>query len=260
MKFVPGAERSTRIRSAFPRFVCPLSLLGIWLIHLLSAREIIEAFCHLPATVSRRLERVAVRSFTGIPVATTPPPVIPTATSEPVWTECFLMGKRMQKDQEGLEALEAGQPTTRSDVEVWLFRSDTVSGFEKFLQHRHFDPANEDATCRSISPDSSIQCLECIRIIFGGVYGSIGIIVPTYPPESQAVGCLSRNRVVEADFDDDDNYDGNPTREVALCNSHRGRLDSAVLQSWQDGDSWRRSDWKWQCSRFFEHFRTYFNI
>ena len=118
-----------------------------------------------------------------------------------------------------------------SDVEVWLFRSDTISGFEKFLQHRHFDPGNENATCRSISPDSSIQCLECTRIIFGGAYGAIGVIVPAYPPESQAVGCLSRNRVVEADFDDDDNYDGNPTREVALCNSHRGRLDSAILQS-----------------------------
>lgn len=230
MKFIPGAETSTRIQSGF---VCRLSLLGIWFIHLLSAREIIEAFCSLPATVSRRFERIAVRSFPGSPVATTPPPVIPTATSEPLWTECFLT-QRMQKDQEGVEALEAGQPgqpTTRSDVEVWLFRSDTASGFEKFLQHRHFDPANEDATCRSISPDSSVQCLECTRIIFGGVYGSIGVIVPTYPPESQAVGCLSRNRVVEADFDDDDNYDGNPTREVALCNSHKGRLDSAMLQS-----------------------------
>ena len=146
------------------------------------------------------------------PVAATPPPVIPTATSEPLWTECFLQTQRGQS----------------SSQEVWLFRSDTSSGFEKFLKHRHFNLA-DTATCRSISPDSSIQCLECTRVIFGGVYGSLGVLVPAYPPEGQAVGCLSRNRIVEADFDDDDNYDGNPTREVALCNSHRGHLDSMPL-------------------------------
>ncbi len=167
------------------------------------------AFC-CPSLFGRT-KRVALCSAIGGPVAASPPPVIPAATSEPSWTECFLT-----------------HGMSNSDVEVWVFRSDTVSGFEKFLQHRHFDPGNEKATCRSISPDSSIQCLECTRVIFGGVYGSIGVVVPTYPPESQAVGCLSRNRIVEADFDDDDNYDGNPTREVALCKSHRGQIDSSL--------------------------------
>lgn len=146
------------------------------------------------------------------PVAATPPPVIPTAMSEPSWTECFLQAPHGQSNSQ----------------EVWLFRSDTSSGFEKFLKHRHFD-SEDKATCRSINPDSSIQCLECTRVIFGGVYGSLGVVVPTYPPETYAAGCLSRNRIVEADFDDDDNYDGNPTREVALCNSHRGHLDSVPL-------------------------------
>lgn len=170
------------------------------------------AFCG-PYSLFGRAKRVALYSAIGGPVATSPPPVIPAATSEPSWTECFLT--------------HGSHGTSNSDVEVWVFRSDTVSGFEKFLQHRHFDPGNEKATCRSISPDSSIQCLECTRVIFGGVYGSIGVVVPTYPPESQAVGCLSRNRIVEADFDDD-NYDGNPTREVALCKSHRGQIDSSL--------------------------------
>ena len=151
----------------------------------------------------------------GGPVTMAPPPAIPTATSEPSWTECFLQAQG-DSTQETLES------------EVWLFRSDTSAGFEKFLKHRHFggDSGGDTATCRSVNPDSRIQCLECTRVIFGGVYGSIGVVVPAYPPESHAVGCLSRNRIVEADFDDDDNYDGNPTREVALCNSHRGHLDA----------------------------------
>ena len=152
-------------------------------------------------------------------MAVSPPPTIPAATSEPSWTECFLespSGEDLQRQD-------------MQDVEVWLFRSDTSAGFEKFLKHRHFGAGGDTARCRSINPDSSIQCLECTRIIFGGVYGSIGVVVPAYPPESHAIGCLSRNRIVEADFDDDDNYDGNPTQEVALCNSHRGQLDKAVV-------------------------------
>lgn len=192
-----------------------LGAFGAWFLS-----EVSETFCHLPSAVCSRVERVALHSLTGSPVATAPPPVIPTASSEPIWTECFLTQTEAQNSE------VEGQ--SGSEVEVWLFRSDTASGFEKFLQHRHFDPGKEKATCRSISPDSSIQCLECTRVIFGGVYGSIGVVVPAYPPEGQAVGCLSRNRVVEADFEDDDNYDGNPTCEVALCNSHRGRFDSAL--------------------------------
>ena len=150
-------------------------------------------------------------------MAVAPPPMIPTATAEESWTECFL--------QSDPDAESSGS----TEAEVWLFRSDTSAGFETFLKHRQFGQGKDKATCRSISPDSGIQCLECTRVIFGGVYGAIGVVVPTYPPENQAVGCLSRNRIVEADFNDDDNYDGNPTREVALCNSHRGHLDSVPI-------------------------------
>mmetsp|Transcript_60699 Transcript_60699/g.113435 ORF Transcript_60699/g.113435 Transcript_60699/m.113435 type:complete len:215 (+) Transcript_60699:109-753(+) len=183
-------------------------------------------FCGMPSLFRSSLHspRIGVRpqdSTTTVPaigsggvVAMAPPPTIPMATSEPSWTECFLKSQ--------------GDTGSGQDMEVWLFRSDTSAGFEKFLQHRHFG-SEDAATCRSINPDSSIQCLECTRVIFGGVYGSIGVVVPAYPPENQATGCLSRNRVVEADFDDDDNYDGNPTREVALCNTHRGQLDSVPI-------------------------------
>mmetsp|Transcript_31926 Transcript_31926/g.76044 ORF Transcript_31926/g.76044 Transcript_31926/m.76044 type:complete len:225 (+) Transcript_31926:47-721(+) len=166
------------------------------------------------ATEEQRLAAV------GGPVELAPPPAIPTATSEPSWTECILQSQHA--------GIADSAPELR-EVEVWLFRSDTSAGFEKFLKHRHFGAGDDAATCRSVDPDSSIQCLECTRVIFGGVYGSIGVVVPAYPHESQATGCLSRNRIVEADFDDDDNYDGNPTQEVALCNSHRGQLDAVPV-------------------------------
>eukprot|EP00438_Fugacium_kawagutii_P005140 Skav200413 [mRNA] locus=scaffold3090:38055:38705:- [translate_table: standard] len=211
-----GPRRERLLRGHVAISLC-FGALVAWLVcdFLFEVRHF-ETFCQFPSAVCSRFERVALHA-TGSPVATAPPPVIPTASSEPIWTECFLTQSQVQ------DSAQSG-----SEVEVWLFRSDTASGFEKFLQHRHFDPGKEKATCRSISPDSSIQCLECTRVIFGGVYGSIGVVVPAYPHEGQAVGCLSRNRVVEADFEDDDNYDGNPTCEVALCNSHRGRFDSAL--------------------------------
>ena len=182
-------------------------------------------FCGTPSSLANGLQTVTACkpegalacSAVGGPVAMAPPPAIPTATSEPSWTECFL------------ESPKGDSGTQDSQVEVWLFRSDTSAGFEKFLKHRQFGEGGDAATCRSINPDSSIQCLECTRIIFGGVYGSIGVVVPAYPPEDHATGCLSRNRIVEADFEDDDNYDGNPTQEVALCNSHRGQLDAVSL-------------------------------
>lgn len=145
-----------------------------------------------------------------------PPPLISAAQADPAWTECFLESRS-----------QAGRAQS---IEVWVFRTESSVGFEKLLKHRHFNhEVGDELSCRSRHPDAELECLECTRVVFGGVYGSIGVVVPVFPLEAKALGCLSRSRLVEADFSDDDNYDGNPTREVALCNSHRGQFDAVNL-------------------------------
>lgn len=151
----------------------------------------------------------------GGTAAVAPPPSVAVDLSKPDWTECVLEGR------------SAG--TTAHSFETWLFRTDLSKGFEKFLKHRHFDPSVGDSlSCRDRQPDTSIECLECARVVFGGVYGSIGVVVPAFPIEKQAGGCLSRSRMLEVDFDDDDNFDGNPTQEIAMCNSHRGKFEDVL--------------------------------
>lgn len=157
----------------------------------------------------------------GGTVAAAPPPVLSTTFSPSAWTECVL------------ESQSGGSDVARTQhFETWLFRTDAGTGFDKFLKHRHFGRSDGDSvSCRDHPPDATISCLECVRVVFGGVYGSIGVIVPAYPTEAMATGCISRSRIVEVDYDDDDNYDGNPTREVALCNSHRGKFDGLSVDA-----------------------------
>lgn len=122
----------------------------------------------------------------------------------------------------------------RRFLESWVFRTELYGDFERLLKLRGFDPAREALQCRERGIDAEVACAECVRLLRGGHYGSLGIAVPAYPPQSSAVGCLglSKTLSVEADFSDlPENLGelGSEQRQTGLCNSISARM-AAVVQ------------------------------
>lgn len=125
-------------------------------------------------------------------------------------------------------ALEDSGKERRSPsfVEVWVLRTADYGDFERLLKLRSYDPSRVSLNCRVRSIDAEVSCNECIRLLRGGHYGTLGIVVPAYPPQRSAVGCLqlSKTLEVEAKFESWGSPVslgelGNEQRQSAFCNS-----------------------------------------
>jgi len=151
------------------------------------------------------------------PVRTRPPDVaadIGTRAAE--WTECLI-------NDPSADALR---------VETWVFRTSDYGDFERLLKLRGFQLVGQAATltCRERQIDPDVVCAECVRLIRGGYYGNLGVSVPAYPPQKEALGCLALSKEMDmpapsTEEDDSGDWDGDHGRQTAFCNSVNARFD-----------------------------------
>ena len=165
--------------------------------------------------------RIVLRAVAEPPVRTRPPDVeIDTDVDRSEWTECFIKNP------------EEGQGQLR--LETWLFRTADYGDFEHFLKIRGFQNEGQQASlsCRERQIDPEMRCSECIRLLRGGYYGHLGVSVPAYPPQPEALGCLALSKLIDMPApstteDDSGDWDGDEGRQTAFCNSVNVRMDKA---------------------------------
>jgi len=113
-----------------------------------------------------------------------------------------------------------------------VFRTENYGEFERLLKLRGFrnEGSVGELTCRERSIDAEIRCAECVRLLRGGYYGSLGVAVPAYPPQSEAVGCLNLTKLIDmepptTEQDDSGDWCGDQGRQTGMCNSVNARFD-----------------------------------
>eukprot|EP00929_Paragymnodinium_shiwhaense_P053452 TRINITY_DN26746_c0_g1_i1.p1 TRINITY_DN26746_c0_g1~~TRINITY_DN26746_c0_g1_i1.p1 ORF type:complete len:254 (-),score=47.60 TRINITY_DN26746_c0_g1_i1:256-975(-) len=152
------------------------------------------------------------------PTRTRPPDTeVDVSAKASEWTECLI------NDPSHPDSLH---------VETWVFRSQDYGDFERLLKLRGFknEGSQGELTCRERAIDAEIRCAECVRLLRGGYYGSLGVAVPAYPPQSGAVGCLALSKLIDmpppdTEQDDSGDWDGDEGRQTAMCNSVNARFD-----------------------------------
>jgi len=152
------------------------------------------------------------------PVRTRPPDTADdVATKAAEWTECLI------NDPKGKELT----------VETWVFRTSDYGDFQRLLKLRGFQHVGQQASlkCRERQVDAEVRCAECIRLIRGGFYGNLGVSVPAYPPQGEAIACLALSKELDmpppsTEEDDSGDWDGDHQRQTAFCNSVNARFDS----------------------------------
>ena len=155
------------------------------------------------------------------PVRTRPPDTsLESSTRRAGWTECLIKNP----------VQVAGQAALR--VETWVLRTEDFGDFQRQLRLRGFENANETSSlsCRERQIDPEIRCSECLRLLCGGHYGHLGVCVPAYPPQRDAVGCLALSKAIDmpapaTEEDDSGDWDGDQGRQSAFCNSVNVRFD-----------------------------------
>lgn len=197
------------------------------------------------------------------PVRTRPPDVgDAVANSRAEWTECLLEDHGHEAARAGddskwtiAEGSQPGAATTASaiedvmasikqsadakeksprSIEIWVFRTTDLGDFERLLKIRSYNPTRTRLHCRERSIDADMHCNECMRLLRGGHYGSLGISVPAYPPETTAVGCLQLSKMLDVDA----NFEswgspvalgelGDKQKQSAFCNSVKASLQEA---------------------------------
>ncbi|CAK9100536.1 unnamed protein product [Durusdinium trenchii] len=156
------------------------------------------------------------------PVRTRPPDVTAaTAVERSEWTECFIKNPETGNDCVGNLRLE-----------TWIFRTTDYGDFQHFLKIRGFQNEGQQASlsCRERQIDPEIKCSECVRLLRGGYYGHLGVSVPAYPPQSDALGCLALSKLIDMPApstteDDSGDWDGDEGRQTAFCNSVNVRME-----------------------------------
>lgn len=136
------------------------------------------------------------------------------------WSECLI-----------------NDPSTKSSgssslrVETWILRATDFVHFERFLKIRGFQNVGQLATmtCRERNIDPEMRCAECVRVLRGGLYGSLGVAVAAYPPQPDAIGCLALSKLIDmpppgTEEDDSGDWDGDQGRQTAFCNSVNARF------------------------------------
>lgn len=164
----------------------------------------------------------SLRAVMEPPVLTRPPDVGDEVVAKSLeWTEC-LINDPMKKSGDSEQTLR---------VETWVFRTEHYGDFERFLKIRGFENTGQEATltCRERQVDPEVRCAECMRLLRGGYYSSVGVAVQAYPPQKEAVGCLSLSKLIEMEWsggDDAGGWDGGEPRQTAFCNSVNARFES----------------------------------
>ena len=159
------------------------------------------------------------------PVRTRPPDTVSeVSTQNAEWTECLIKNP----------VSNAGQNALR--VETWIFRTTDFGDFRRHLRIRGFENIGETSSlsCRERQIDPDVRCSECLRLLCGGYYGHLGVCVPSYPPQRDAVGCLAQSKQIDmpaptTEEDDSGDWDGDQGRQSAFCNSLNVRLDKARI-------------------------------
>ncbi|CAJ1372116.1 unnamed protein product [Effrenium voratum] len=125
--------------------------------------------------------------------------------------------------------------------------AEDYGDFEDFLKLRGFQNEGQEAslTCRERTTDPEIRCSECVRLLKGGFYGHLGVSVPAYPPQGEAMGCLGLSKVIDmpapaTEEDDSGDWDGAEGRQTAFCNSVNVRFEKASLA--ERGEATRSSE------------------
>ncbi|CAJ1430812.1 unnamed protein product [Effrenium voratum] len=149
--------------------------------------------------------------------------------------------------KEWTECLIRNPDATNLRMETWVFRTQDYGDFEDFLKLRGFQNEGQEAslTCRERTTDPEIRCSECVRLLKGGFYGHLGVSVPAYPPQGEAMGCLGLSKVIDmpapaTEEDDSGDWDGAEGRQTAFCNSVNVRFEKASLA--ERGEATRSSE------------------
>eukprot|EP00435_Cladocopium_sp_Y103_P032624 s2351_g8.t1 len=174
-----------------------------------------------PSSSGRRLLS-RLRAIAEPPVRTRPPDVaLNTDVGKSEWTECLIKNP---------EATGNGEANLR--LETWIFRSQDYGDFGHFLKIRGFQNEGQQASlnCRDRQIDAEIKCSECVRLLRGGYYGHLGVSVPAYPPQNEALGCLALSKLIDMPApstteDDSGDWDGDEGRQTAFCNSVNVRME-----------------------------------
>mmetsp|Transcript_51710 Transcript_51710/g.93177 ORF Transcript_51710/g.93177 Transcript_51710/m.93177 type:complete len:215 (-) Transcript_51710:60-704(-) len=160
---------------------------------------------------------ISMRAVAEPPTRTRPPEVdSDTSVRSAEWTECLI-----------------NDPTGSSDrVETWVFRTTDYTFFLRLLKLRGFQNQGQKATlnCRERHVDAEVPCAECVRLLQGGFYGNLGVAVPAYPPQPEAVGCMALSKLIDmpspsTEEDDSGDWDGDQGRQTAFCNSVNARFE-----------------------------------
>ena len=158
------------------------------------------------------------------PVRTRPPDTFSDiSTQRADWTECLIKDPVPKAEAAALR------------VETWVFRTKDLGDFHRHLRLRGFHNNGEMASlsCRERRVDAEIRCSQCVRLLCGGYYGHLGVCVPAYPPQGDAVGCLALSKTIDmpapaTEEDDSGDWDGDQGRQSAFCNSVNVRFDKAA--------------------------------
>jgi len=194
-----------------------------------------------------RSSSVARRSLAEPPTILRPPDVGTVASDAAEWTECLLEDRGLPQTSKGqpgwtidegsapgaatsaaaaAAAMTAGRKGDSRFFESWVFRTSDFGDFERLLKIRQFNPEQVSLQCRERSIDAELRCAECIRLLRGGHYGTLGISVAAYPPQKSAVGCLQLSKTLEVEAEA--TVWGSPMsmgelgmeqRQTAFCNS-----------------------------------------
>lgn len=174
--------------------------------------------CHQAGGCSRRTSRFAVSA--------PPPQIAPPDTVKPVvsekahWIECLV------------EHLSVGSNSSHSNhAEVWVFRRAHMGFFRRLLNIRSFQEGSDSVKCRQKRIDAETRCVDCVRLLHGGFYGSVGVSVPAYPMQTEALGCLGLSHFITAPCDPTDDqtcgsWDARPQQQVAFCSTISVRYDT----------------------------------
>mmetsp|Transcript_60374 Transcript_60374/g.141112 ORF Transcript_60374/g.141112 Transcript_60374/m.141112 type:complete len:212 (+) Transcript_60374:226-861(+) len=176
------------------------------------------------AGIHRRRVRVGQTQrhvVAGPPVLTRPPDAVSEISTGAEWTECLIKNP-----------FSTAKHPDAVGFETWVLRTEDLGDFQRLLKIRGFENTGESSSlsCRQRQVDAEIRCSECVRLLRGGYYGHLGVSVPAYPPQQDAVGCLMLSKTIDmpapaTEEDDSGDWDGDQGRQTAFCNSVNVRLD-----------------------------------
>jgi hypothetical protein len=129
--------------------------------------------------------------------------------------------------KEQLQALQSKSPSQGLPSETWVLDDAQFSAFGRFLSNRMISPDDVKLNCEEMADGASAwggeKCVECKKLSYGGTYGTVGVITPSYPPQEAAAGCLGLSSEYDVESTEreilaDDSFDASSRpRASAFC-------------------------------------------